>query len=505
MVTRIEENRGIHTSGNGKKTPRSESTKYLNTIMKAKRKSANAAKRTAAETQEFLKWALKNCNNQGDLDAIRELVNSHGTAKQRKAFEKMEYDFKKAAKAPKAPVVETPKTPEAGSKKARRIEIAKAREEKLAMKENFRQAMFNAESVDDLKALEKEYGKNFTGSLKATYNARLHALEKAASEAATAHNEAQGVYNRLFSYGNDKHPSNTPLGNGKPSASTGMTWERYAKQNGLPYTKPEVSGVVKADQLAQEAIERNRKHGEMQKFYEELFSNADDLDGTHTNNGGVVEVVEDLGDGKNNSGNVVDIIDDVDNGKHNGGVVDVIDDVDNTNKNKGKGKFKMPKLGKKGKFALATLALGLIGGTIAYLVGKGDKKATPTTPSGEPIKPGLIPADSTKVEKKDSVAITPVITPIVTDSATVARDTIEQKVVGQIPFDTQSGKYVVRKGDNCWNIAKAELIKEKGGEIPSDKEVMERTLAIIKRNSLHFEADKYTVLIYPNDTLNIKM
>ena len=62
--------------------------KNLADIMKAGRRQANAAKRTAAETQDFLKWALQNCKNQGDLDAIRDLVKTHGTPKQRKTFEK---------------------------------------------------------------------------------------------------------------------------------------------------------------------------------------------------------------------------------------------------------------------------------------------------------------------------------------------------------------------------------------------------------------------------------
>lgn len=171
----------------------------------------------------------------------------------------------------------------------------------------------------------------------------------------------------------------------------------------------------------------------------------------------------------------------------------------------------MPKIGKKGKFALAALALGAIGAGIAYLAKS--KKANPTTPSGEEIKPGLIPIDSAKVENADSTAVAqppvdttnvkPLITPDTLNVTPI--DTIEQKVVSEIPRDTESGKYIVRKGDNCWNIAKAELIKEKGGEIPTDKEVMERTYKILERNDLHFEKDKYTVLIYPNDTLNIKM
>lgn len=367
--------------------------KTLADIMKAKRRQANSAKRTAAETQDFLKWALQNCKNQGDLDAIRDLVATNGTAKQRKLFEKLEYDLthvtgkKKAAisgvvsslqqnaearENPPAVAEEAPKAPEEGSKKARRAEIAKQREAKLAHKENFRQAMLNAESVEDLQALEREYGKKFTGSLKSTYNARMHALEKPPVEP----------------------PVEPPV---------------------KPPVEPPVNKPPKGP--------------------------------------------------------------------------------------KGKG-FR---LGKGGRALLATLALGLIGGAIAYFTTKNSKKAAPTTPSGEPIKPGFVPADTTKTEKVDTTSAAPVVNPIVEEQNVVSTDTIDAQVVAEIPQDLESGKYIVRKGDNCWNIAKAELIKEKGGEMPTDTEVMERTYKILERNDLHYEADKYTVLIYPNDTLNIKM
>lgn len=476
MVNRIEEKRGNYNYGHKSGAP-APKKKTLADIMKAGRREANAAKKTAAETQEFLKWALQNCKYQGDLDAIRELVNTHGTPKQRKLFEKMDKSF----------------SPELTNAQRRQALAARGTDAKVSGNENFRQAILNAESVDDLKALEKEYGKKLPQSLKTTFNQRMSSLEKAAGQAAAQHAEMQAVYNRLFSYGNGKHPSNTPLGSAQPTASSGMTWEKYT---GGKYAGAELSGVVGADRLAEETIARNAKHKEMQRVYEELFKDAGEKPPVITEP--PIEKPPVIGGDKPPIDKPPVAEPPVDKPPVNNG-------------GKTKGKFKMPKIGKKGKFALAALALGAIGAGIAYLAKS--KKANPTTPSGEEIKPGLIPIDSAKVENADSTAVAqppvdttnvkPLITPDTLNVTPI--DTIEQKVVSEIPRDTESGKYIVRKGDNCWNIAKAELIKEKGGEIPTDKEVMERTYKILERNDLHFEKDKYTVLIYPNDTLNIKM
>lgn len=438
MVNRIEEKRVNYNYGRKAGAP-AHKKKTLADIMKAGRREANAAKRTAAETQEFLKWALQNCKNQGDLDAIRELVNSSGTPKQRKLFEKMEHDF----------------APGLTNSQRRKELAARSTDPKFTKNENFRQAILNAESVDDLKALEREYGKKLPQSLRTTYNSRLQALEKAAGQAAAQHAEMQGVYNGLFGYGNGKHPSVTPLGTAAPTSSKGMSWAKYAQEHGGTYTAP-FSDVAHADRMAEEAIARNARHNEMQKVYEELFKDAGEKPPVITEP--PIEkppVVEQP-------------------------VEKPPVEKPPVNKPPKGPKAKGFKLGKRGKFALAALAFGVIGGTIAYFATKG-KKSTPADTITVPAAP-----------KKDTKQAAPV-------------DTIEAKVVSEIPRDTDSGKYIVRKGDNCWNIAKAELIKENGGEMPSDEDILKRTYKILERNDLHFEKDKYTVLIYPNDTLNIKM
>ena len=509
MVNRIEEKRGSYNYERKAGAP-APKKKTLADIMRNKHREANSARRSAQETQEFLKWALQNCKNQEDLDAIRDLVNTHGTAKQRKTFEKLEYDLthisgkKKAAisgvissleenarNRENSAVQETPANNEYGSKKARRAEIAKQRAAKLAINENFRQAMYNAESVEDLKALELEYGKKFTGSLKATYNARLHALEKAAREAEALHAETQSFYNKLFGYGNGKHPSVTTLGGANPTSSTGMNWEKYAAEHGLTYTKPEVSGVVKADLLAEKAIERTRKHNEMQAVYEELFKDYEEPK---------PPVSEQPIDKPPVTEPPVE--------KRPPAVEPPIDKppvIEEPPVKKPKFKF-----GKKGKFALAALALGAIGAGIAYFVNKNKKagnESAPVTNNTTNISTTPVisetPSDSTNAATSPADSIDIRIAPPAVNKEPV--DTIEQQAISEIPFDDKTGKYIVRKGDNCWNIAKAELIKEKGGEIPTDEEVLKRTYKILERNDLHFEKDKYTVLIYPNDTLDIKM
>lgn len=60
--------------------------------------------------------------------------------------------------------------------------------------------------------------------------------------------------------------------------------------------------------------------------------------------------------------------------------------------------------------------------------------------------------------------------------------------------------YTVKKGDNLWNIVKAELTK-KTGETPTDKKILEGVKKMMEENGLHYESDGYVVLIYPGDEL----
>lgn len=69
-----------------------------------------------------------------------------------------------------------------------------------------------------------------------------------------------------------------------------------------------------------------------------------------------------------------------------------------------------------------------------------------------------------------------------------------------------SDLYTVVKGDNVWNIAKAhlkELHKDVEGYKPTNLEILNHTKEIMELNGLKYEADGYRVLIYPEDKLKL--
>ncbi len=59
---------------------------------------------------------------------------------------------------------------------------------------------------------------------------------------------------------------------------------------------------------------------------------------------------------------------------------------------------------------------------------------------------------------------------------------------------------VIKPGDTVWNICESELEK-KNNRKPSGKELIDAVHKMIKENGLNFEADGYTVIIYPNRNL----
>lgn len=79
----------------------------------------------------------------------------------------------------------------------------------------------------------------------------------------------------------------------------------------------------------------------------------------------------------------------------------------------------------------------------------------------------------------------------------------KDKVVSEQVINTPSGQYEVKKGDNIWNIAKAQLADELGRR-PYNREICQRRDEIMALNpNLKYEADNYTVLIYPKQTIKI--
>ncbi len=60
--------------------------------------------------------------------------------------------------------------------------------------------------------------------------------------------------------------------------------------------------------------------------------------------------------------------------------------------------------------------------------------------------------------------------------------------------------YIVKKGDNVWNIAKRRL-QEMNGKKPTDREIMNYTNELLKLNKLEYEPDGYTVIIHKGDNI----
>lgn len=156
-------------------------------------------------------------------------------------------------------------------------------------------------------------------------------------------------------------------------------------------------------------------------------------------------------------------------------------------KAKGAGKFlKFFKSGK-GKAALITGAVALIGSVIGISCSsKKDNKNTITPPVAEPEDKAQSAEE--KVSKPEEVATVPETTPAI------------------MKDEEKTNEYTVKKGDNVWNIAKAQLIErniEDKNYMPTNKEILKEVHKIMKVNGLKFEEDNYHVMIKPNDKLKL--
>ena len=84
-----------------------------------------------------------------------------------------------------------------------------------------------------------------------------------------------------------------------------------------------------------------------------------------------------------------------------------------------------------------------------------------------------------------------------------SNDLANAPVNGQM---TANGPYTVAKGDNVWNIARANLMELHKGEAdykPTDVQILQRTEEIMQLNDLHYEKDNYRVIIQPNQSLKL--
>ncbi|MCI1273723.1 MAG: hypothetical protein LKG27_04735 [Clostridiaceae bacterium] len=145
--------------------------------------------------------------------------------------------------------------------------------------------------------------------------------------------------------------------------------------------------------------------------------------------------------------------------------------------------------GKKGKFAIGAALLTAAGaGIYAACSGSKDEQA-PTTPT-------VVPTPTV-----DTTPTTPTVdtTPTVPTEPTTPEVTPTEPTE---PTEPENTDYIVKKGDNVWNIAKAHLT-EKNGVKPTDKEIMEEVNVIMKDNQLEWEKDHYHVMIHPKDKLEL--
>lgn len=136
-----------------------------------------------------------------------------------------------------------------------------------------------------------------------------------------------------------------------------------------------------------------------------------------------------------------------------------------------------------------------------------------------PVLPEEEAADTTgTTDTTDTTDTTVVIPPAGSDTTEVTSpdgaDTTKTAPTEEVPEQliipgadgAPSDLYTVVKGDNVWNIAKAhlkELHKDVEGYKPTNLEILNHTKEIMELNGLKYEADGYRVLIYPEDKLKL--
>ena len=187
-------------------------------------------------------------------------------------------------------------------------------------------------------------------------------------------------------------------------------------------------------------------------------------------------------------------------------------------------------MSKLGKFAKKAGKWGLIAGAVAGLAYLGKKvydhfagnKAEESPVDNKKAEPPKTtkPVDKTPAnpenpddKKPDDKA--PVATPIPENPDKTDKTNPEDKADKTDKTDktdksdkasTATGNvYVVKKGDNVWNIAKKHLqdMNPDPNYQPTNAEILKYTNELIKINGLHYEDDNYRVIIKPNDELKL--
>ena len=145
----------------------------------------------------------------------------------------------------------------------------------------------------------------------------------------------------------------------------------------------------------------------------------------------------------------------------------------------------------KGRTALVASTIVLTAAAVTMFV---SKKSKPKEQIVENTNPGEINKDEQPVTSEQNE--TPEAKTLVQPSAPSP----------QVEVKPENDEYIVKKGDNIWNIAKRNLIeknKDDKNYIPSDKEILAETKRIVDKNNLKFEDDNYHLVIKPGDRLQL--
>jgi hypothetical protein len=84
-----------------------------------------------------------------------------------------------------------------------------------------------------------------------------------------------------------------------------------------------------------------------------------------------------------------------------------------------------------------------------------------------------------------------------------AKEIDEKAVNSEIEAENAEPLYVIKAGDNIWNIVKNQLKDQNNGTEPTNSEIAKGVIKIMDDNDLHFETDGSTVKIYVNQKLKI--
>lgn len=174
-------------------------------------------------------------------------------------------------------------------------------------------------------------------------------------------------------------------------------------------------------------------------------------------------------------------------------------------KTNGSGKAKM-------LAAVAAISVVVVSSAIAYFANKDKSEQDATEDIAKEVENenlaevtggGVSEAAVEQVDSNDEAvegAVEEVALPTATEIDEL--QAVNEADLAQIETDAAEAEepIVIKPGDTVWNICESEFEK-KNNRKPSGKELIDAVHKMMKENGLSFEADGYTVIIYPNRNL----